>query len=78
LRDLEEAVGQYQVYEAVLAATQPGRALYLAAPRRIHETLLTEKLGQLIIPRLGLRLLIFDEKSERVHQWIESNDTGRS
>jgi hypothetical protein len=78
LRDLEEAVGQYQVYRAVLAATEPDRVLYLAAPRRTHETLLTEKLGQLIISRLGLRLLIFDDQTERVHQWIESSDTGRS
>lgn len=78
LRDLEEAVGQYQVYRAVLAVTQPDRPLYLAAPLRTHETLLTEKLGQLIIASLGLRLLIFDETRERVHQWIESTDTGRS
>lgn len=78
LRDLEEAVGQYQVYQAVLSVTQPDRQLYLAAPLRTHETLLTEKLGQLIISRLGLRLLIFDDQSERVQQWIESTDTGRS
>ena len=50
----------------------------MAAAFRIHETLLTEKLGQLIIASLGLRLLVFDEKNERVHQWIESTDTGRS
>ena len=78
LRDLEEAVGQYQVYQAVLSVTHPDRQLYLAAPLRTHETLLTEKLGQLIISRLGLRLLIFDDQSERVQQWIESTDTGRS
>src|SRR5262249_9446227 len=78
LRDLAEAVGQYQVDQAVLSVTQPDRQLYLAAPRRIHETLLTEKFGQLIVSRLGLRLLIFDEQSARIHQWIESIDTGRS
>lgn len=32
LRDLEEAVGQYEVYRAVLAVTQPDRPLDLAAP----------------------------------------------
>ncbi len=78
LRDLEEAVGQYQVYDAVLSETQPERQLYLAAPRRTYETVLTEKIGQLIIARLGLRLLIFDDQSGRVHRWIESIDTGRS
>lgn len=78
LRDLEEAVGQYQVYQAVLSVTQPDRQLYLAAPLRTHETLLTERFGQLIISHLRLRLLIFDDQSERVHQWIELTDTGRS
>jgi hypothetical protein len=58
--------------------TQPDRQLYLAAPLRTHETLLTEKLGQLVVARLGVHLHIFDDQSERVHQWIESNDTGRS
>jgi hypothetical protein len=78
LRDLEEAIGQYQVYRAVLDVTEPDRRLYLPAPLRTHETLLTEKLGQLLISRLGLRLLIFDDRTERVHQWIESTDTDRS
>jgi XisH protein len=78
LRDLEEAVGQYQVYQTILAVTQPGRELYLAAPVRIYETLLTEKLGQLIVSQLRLRVLVFDDRQERIHKWIESNDTERS
>jgi XisH protein len=53
LRDLEEAVGQYQVYQTVLEVTEPDRAVYLAVPMRVFETLLTEKFGQLIITRLG-------------------------
>jgi XisH protein len=78
LRDLEEAVGQYQIYQTILSVTQPDRSLYLAAPVRVHETLLTEKLGQLIVSHLGLRLLVFDDKQGRILQWIESSDTGRS
>jgi hypothetical protein len=30
VRDLQEAVGQYQVYRAVLSETQPDRQIYLA------------------------------------------------
>ncbi len=71
-------MGQYQVYQTILAATQPDRELYLAAPVRIYETLLTEKLGQLIVSRLRLRVLVFDDRQERIHKWIESNDTERS
>jgi hypothetical protein len=78
LRDLEEAVGQYQVYHTVLEVTQPDRLLYLAVPLRVYETLLTAKFGQLIISRLGVRLLVFDDRMERIHTWIESNSIDRS
>jgi XisH protein len=71
VRDLQEAVGQYEVYRAVLAETEPERLLYLAAPRRVYEGLLSERFGQLVVDRLGLRLLVFDEQQERVVKWIQ-------
>jgi XisH protein len=70
VRDLQEAVGQYGVYHAVLAEMEPERLLYLAVPRRVHEGLLAERFGQLVVRRLQLRLLVFDELQERVVQWI--------
>jgi hypothetical protein len=76
VRDLEEAVGQYDVYRVVLAETEPERLPYIAVPRHVHEGLLTEKFGQVIIARLRLRLLVFDETRERIIAWIEPNVTG--
>jgi hypothetical protein len=70
VRDLEEAVGQYDIYRALLAETEPERVLYLAVPRRVYEGLLTERFGQLVVTRLQLRLLVFDEQQERVVLWI--------
>jgi hypothetical protein len=70
VRDLQEAVGQYEVYRAVLAETEPQRSLYLAVPSRVHESLLAERFGQFIVAQLQLRLLVFDEQKERVVQWI--------
>jgi hypothetical protein len=70
IRDLEEAVGQFEVYRAVLAKTEPDRTLHLAVPRRVHEGLLVEPLGQLIIGSLGLRLIIFDEDQGKIVTWI--------
>jgi len=78
VRDLQEAVGQYDVYRAVLAETEPARVLYLAVPRRIRDSLLDEPFGQLIVSRLRLRLLVFDEQEQRVVQWIEQNVIARS
>jgi len=69
IRDLEEAVGQFEVYRTVLAETDADRQLYLAVPRRIHEGLLGEPLGRLIIDRLNISLLVFDEIQERVVLW---------
>jgi hypothetical protein len=71
LRDLEEAVGQYGVYRAILGETEPDRRLYLAVPRRVFESLLTERFGQLIVAQLQLRLVVYDEQQERIVQWIE-------
>ena len=71
VRDLEEAVGQYDVYRAVLAENEPERILYLAAPRHVYEGLLMERFGQMIVARLQLRLLVFDVQPGRVVEWIE-------
>jgi hypothetical protein len=70
VRDLEEAVGQFEVYRIILAQLQPNRSLYLAIPRHIFETVLAERLGQLIINQLRLRLLVFDEEQRRGIEWI--------
>ena len=70
MRDLEEAVGQYDIYRTVLAETDPERLLYLAVPRRVYEGLFMERFGQLIATRLHLPLLVFDEQQERIVQWI--------
>jgi hypothetical protein len=71
VRDLQEAVGQYDIYRAVLAEMEPERVPYLVVPRRVHDGLLAERFGQFIVIRLQLRLLVFDEQHERVVQWIE-------
>jgi hypothetical protein len=70
VRDLEEAVGQYQVYHSVLTELDPGRVLYLAVPQRVYESLFAERFGQLIRQRLQLRLMVFDEHEERIVAWI--------
>ena len=43
VHDLHEAVGQYDVYRAILAENESDRSLYLAVPLRVYEGLLTER-----------------------------------
>jgi len=70
IRDLQEAVGQFEVYRAVLAEIESDRLLYLAVPRRVHEGLLSESFGRLIVERVELPLIVFDEQEERITLWI--------
>lgn len=70
IRDLEEAVGQYSVYQSILADIASERILYLAVPKRSYESIFTEKIGQLILKRLQIKLLVFDEEQRSIVQWI--------
>jgi hypothetical protein len=76
VRDLQEEVGQYEIYRTVLEQTEPEQRLYLAVPDVVYESLLAERFGQLIVAKLGLRLIVFDDEQKRVIQWIESSNTG--
>src|SRR5262249_53642002 len=71
VRDLQEGVGQYAVYRAILAEIEPERRLYMAVPRRVYDTLLTEQFGQVIVARLQLRLVIFDFQ-QRKGWWVRT------
>ncbi|MGF1674736.1 MAG: element excision factor XisH family protein [Rivularia sp. (in: cyanobacteria)] len=70
VRDLEEAAGQYSIYQSILTETASERMLYLAVPKRSYESIFTEKLGQLVLKSLKIKLLVFDELQRRIMQWI--------
>lgn len=70
VRNLQEAVGQYQVYRVVLAESEPERSLFMAVPKRVRKALVMEAFGRLIVDRARLRLMIFDEQEEKVIEWI--------
>ncbi len=54
------------------------RQIYLAVPFRVYESLLSEKFGRLIVSRLGLRVLVFDHKLEKVSKWSGSSTMART
>lgn len=70
VHDLEVALGQYTLYRDILSEIEPDRSLYLAIPRRVHDGIFTDPLGQLIIRRQHLQLIVFDEAKARIAQWI--------
>jgi hypothetical protein len=70
VRDLQEAVGQFVVYRALLSQAEPDRSLFLGVPTHVFESVLSEPLGQLVAADVHLRFLVFDAQQQRVTRWI--------
>lgn len=70
VRDLQEAVGQFVVYRAVLSRADPERTLFLGVTARVQDSLLSEPLGQLVAEDVRLRVLVFDAERQKVVRWI--------
>ena len=70
MNDLEKALGQFARYRLVLAKNEPERVLYLAVPTRVDDNLLSREMSQLLLSKLDLKVLVFNEETEEVVRWI--------
>ena len=70
IADLEQALGQYLLYRAVLEEVQAKCLLYLAIRKTTYQAVFSEPIGKLIVNKYRLNLLIFDAKQEEILQWI--------
>src|SRR4051812_48580127 len=70
VRDLQEAVGQFVVYRALLSNAEPDRMLFLGVSTRAYDSIMSEPLGQLVAADVRLRLMVFDPQQQRVVRWI--------
>ena len=70
--DLEKALGQFILYHDILEEREPDRRLYLAIPKEIHDDLFQEPVGQLLLKRERVRLLVFDPAAGVIVQWTPS------
>jgi len=66
VRDLQEAIGQYEMYRAILDESGSDRHLFLAVPQHVYNGLLSEPFGQLRVTRIKLRLVVFDDLQRRI------------
>ncbi|NEQ81860.1 MAG: fatty-acid oxidation protein subunit alpha [Moorea sp. SIO2I5] len=70
MKDLEEAVGQFVLYEHLLARYEPERKLYLAVPEDVRSSVFEEEAGQVLIEDKIIRLFTFDVNQEELITWI--------
>jgi len=70
VKDLEQALGQYILYQQALREYNVARELYLAVPKRVYHTLFEERLGAMLLTNGIVQLLVFDERSEVIVKWL--------
>jgi XisH protein len=69
IASLEQALGQFTLYSDALELLEPERLLFLAVPESAKE-LLAEPVGQLLLNKGRLRILVFSVEKERILQWL--------
>ena len=70
VEDLQEAIGAYSMYRNVLSDTHPNWELYMAIPQDAYQGIFSEQLGQMMVEREDVRLVIFDPDEGALTRWI--------
>ena len=70
VRDLEQALGQYVLYRQILNEMGIERSLYLAVTQPTFNSVFTIELGQVLLKNQVIKLIVFDDESEAIVQWI--------
>jgi XisH protein len=72
VNDLEQALGQYLLYEKIMQREHPDRILYLAVRETVYTSFFQEEIVQIFLETGSPKLLIFDEIQEEIVQWLPS------
>jgi XisH protein len=70
IQDLENALGQYILYQNVLQKIEPDRILYLAIREAVFHKLFEQEVGQILLENKVLKLLAFNPETEVITKWI--------
>jgi hypothetical protein len=70
IADLQDALGQFLMYEFKLQKMQPERELWLALPEQAFRKLFTEEEVEEFRIKYHLKLIVFDPATEEILQWI--------
>ena len=70
IHEFETALGQYQVYRALLNVVSPECTLYLALPASVHDDFFHQSAVRLLVETYNVSLLVVDTNLEVIVQWI--------
>ncbi|ARI82428.1 fdxN element excision controlling factor protein [Microcystis aeruginosa FACHB-905 = DIANCHI905] len=70
VKDLQQALGQYVLYRQILNEMKVERVLYLAISQPTFNSVFSIELGQVLLKNQIVKLIVFDDESEVIVQWI--------
>jgi hypothetical protein len=70
VEDLRNAIGQYILYQSVLEKLEPERELFLAIRQRSYIEVFQEEIGQLLLEKKLIKLIVFAPKKKVIIKWI--------
>lgn len=70
VQELEKALGQYELHSLIMEDEEPDRVLYLAVNNTIFECFFSEEIGQRVIRKKNLKMIVFEPDAEEIVQWI--------
>lgn len=71
VRDMEQAVGQYILYQGLLEETEYERTLYLAIDNETYQSVFQRVGFQLIIKKNKIHILVIHINTQEISQWID-------
>jgi len=70
VQDLRNALGQFVLYRHVLQEKEPDRELFLAVRESVFVEVFQEPIGEILIRKGEIRLIVFDKAKEEIRRWI--------
>lgn len=70
MEDVEQAVGQYIVYESALLEKEPEREFFLAVPETVLQRVFNEPMAQRMIKRHNIKVFGYNSEAEEIVTWI--------
>jgi hypothetical protein len=70
VKDLQQALGQYQIYLSLVQQIAPDHTLYLALSQKVYNDFFSQKATQFIVNHYKLKLLVVDVEQEEIVKWI--------
>ena len=70
VQDLRDALGQFVLYRHVLEEKEPERELFMAVHENVFVEVFQEPIGDILIRKREVRLMVFDKAKEEILRWI--------